>query len=202
MPECFNRGSRVCAIFGFTIKTFGNDSKVRRKALSSNNTAFTLLEILLASVIFVVSVAGVFATLNAVRTPVTTKETAVTVAIFQKQVTEALYTNVDSGKNQQNQNMYYGTCTDINNVVQNPCPQFTLTLGEHQVSSATLQQLGITWPASLQGVNNICGAAGCLDYCVTCDTGIAPPPCAPGPVPAQCATTVGHVANFNIKTPP
>jgi Tfp pilus assembly protein PilV len=59
-------------------------------------SAFTLLEVLLASVIFVISVAGVFATLSAVRQPVLQKERSLTAAVFGQQELEILRSQVNA----------------------------------------------------------------------------------------------------------
>ena len=59
-------------------------------------TAFTLLEVLLASIIFIVSVLGVFSTLSAVRQPVLQKERALTAAVFGQQFLEGLRSQVNA----------------------------------------------------------------------------------------------------------
>ena len=62
-----------------------------------NNRAFSLLEVLLASIIFVISITGVFITLTALRKPVADKENALAAAILGKQVLEALRSSVNAG---------------------------------------------------------------------------------------------------------
>jgi Tfp pilus assembly protein PilV len=122
-----------------------------------NHKAFTLLEVLLASVIFVVSVAGIFATLNAVRGPVSNKENQLIAAVFGKQVLQALYSQVTDPA-------YYAVCGT------SPCPTFDLSLGTHQVPHGNLP--GLIWPLNLKASNNACdGANGCLVYKVSCADG-------------------------------
>jgi hypothetical protein len=99
-----------------------------------NNSAFTLLEVLLASVIFVVTVGGLFATLSAVRAPVTAKQTALVSAVFGKQVLEYLRSQVDAGPT-------YYNCTNPAQASPPPngfiCTDFSLFLGVHQVPVAS-----------------------------------------------------------------
>ena len=80
-----------------------------------NNTAFSLLEILLAAIIFVISIGGIFATLNAVRAPVANKESALTAAVFGKQVLEALRSQVNAAATQLITALLFRTasCTDF-----------------------------------------------------------------------------------------
>lgn len=59
-------------------------------------SAFTLLEVLLAAVIFVISVAGVFAALGAMRLPVLQKERSLTAAVFGQQALENLRLQVNA----------------------------------------------------------------------------------------------------------
>jgi len=131
-----------------------------------NNAAFTLLEVLLSSVIFVISVAGVFATISAVRGPVANKENQLAAAVFEKQVLEALYSNVSAA------NANYFACS----VNQNPCPDFALSVGAHQVTHGNLPS-GLSWPPALIASNNSCDANGCLTYTVSCGDGSAGPNC-------------------------
>ncbi len=143
-----------------------------------NKTGVTLLEILLASVIFVVSIAGIFATLNAVRTPVTTKENALMAAVFGKQVLDTLRSVVNAGGT-----TYYGICAGN-------CATFDLQLGPHQVVAATLAAYGITWPsADLINANKI-GGVTTLSYTVSC---------ADGSVPASCNADVARRLDLNIN---
>jgi Tfp pilus assembly protein PilV len=102
------------------------------------NSGVTLLEILLASLIFVVSVAGIFATLNAVRTPVKNKTNALSAAVFGKRVLEALRSSVNNGGTYP----FYNACTGG----LNPCPDFSLSYGIHQISVATLSWADLNWP--------------------------------------------------------
>jgi Tfp pilus assembly protein PilV len=121
-----------------------------------NNVAFSLLEVLLAAIIFVISVAGVFVTLNAVRRPVINKENALKATIFGNQVLESLYSQV-SAETWNNQ------CAVANGI----CPEFSLYLGNHQVPEANLPP-GLSWPDnSLKAANTACGN-GCLVYRVSC----------------------------------
>jgi Tfp pilus assembly protein PilV len=127
-----------------------------------NNTGVTLLEILLASVIFVLSVAGIFATLSFVRASVTNKESSLTAALFGKQVLEKLRSAVNMG----GANPYYNACTGN----ANPCPDFSLSLlpaGVHRVPSANMPA-GLIWPTALKTANTFCDANGCLEYTVSC----------------------------------
>ena len=121
-----------------------------------NNTAFSLLEILLASVIFIITVGGVFATLNAVRGPVTSKEYALSSAVFGKQVFETLRNQVSNGSSAN----FYTVCP-----ASAPyCTTFDLALGKHQV---TLPSSGLSWPSSLSANNST------LNYTVSCADGSA-----------------------------
>jgi len=127
-----------------------------------NNTAFSLMEILMASIIFIISIGGIFATLNAVRTPVIKKEGSLSAAVFGKQVLEALRSKVN------NQSQAYFYACSVN---QNPCPDFALSVGQHQVSQATLAAAGLTWPSALTAANG--GATPVLNYTVTCADGVS-----------------------------
>jgi len=134
-----------------------------------NKSAFSLLEVLLASIIFIVSVGGVFLTLNAIRRPVANKESALTAAIFGKQVLEALRSGVNAGS-------YYSACVTVN-PVDGSCGDFTLSLGTHEVASSVLTPLGLTWPsAAISTVNTGHCTVGppCLNYTVTCADGSSP----------------------------
>ena len=91
-----------------------------------NNTAFSLLEILLASIIFVLTVGGIFVTLDAIRKPVANKELALTSAVFGKQVLEALRSKVTAASSSN----FFTVCAGT-------CPTFDLALGVHHVQSAT-----------------------------------------------------------------
>jgi len=131
-----------------------------------NNRAFSLLEILLASIIFIISITGVFITLTAVRKPVADKESALAASVFGKQVLEALRSSVSAGT-------FYNSCSSMN--ANGYCPDFSLSLGKHQVPSGNLLSAGLTWPASLTvantNVNSIthCDTAvACLVYTVSC----------------------------------
>src|ERR1039458_2589495 len=106
-----------------------------------NNTAFSLLEVLLASIIFVVTIAGVFATLNAVRAPVASRENELAAAVFSKQVLETL-------RSQTSQNdavSHFYTC--LNGTAAN-CADFALSVGTHNVTAATLNGFGLKWPTA------------------------------------------------------
>jgi len=136
-----------------------------------NNTAFSLLEILLSAVIFVIAVGGIFATLNAVRTPVSGKEYSLSAVVFGKQVFEALRTNVN---NSSGANFY----TDAN-CSGGICTDFSLAVGNHYVTtSAPLWPSGLSWPTALKTANTVaCNVttALCLQYTVTCADGSASP---------------------------
>lgn len=125
-----------------------------------NNTAFSLLEILLASIIFIISVGGIFATLNAVRAPVVAKENALTAAIYGKQVLEALRSQVT---NPQGPSTLFFTCSSVTV----PCPDFALSVGAHQVTAAQLALAGIPMPAVVNTANG-----GVLNFTVTCADGV------------------------------
>ena len=126
-----------------------------------NNTAFSLMEILLSSIIFVISIAGVFATLNAVRAPVANKESALTAAVFSKQVLEALRSSV----NEQSSANFYVNCGST-------CTDFSLALGTHNVSQATLSGVGLSWPTSALSAAN----GNVLTYTVSCADGTCATP--------------------------
>jgi len=129
-----------------------------------NKSAFSLLEVLLASIIFVISVTGIFITLAAVRGPVADKENALTAAVFSKQVLEALRSSV-------NPITYYGSCAQPNG--DGSCGDFSLFLGGHEITKATLTGAGLRWPPTLTASNTVCDTAvnGCLVYMVTCQDG-------------------------------
>ena len=121
-----------------------------------NNTAFSLLEILLSTVIFVITIGGIFATLNAVRGPVTSKEYALSSAVFGKQVFETLRNQVSNGSSAN----FYTVCP-----ASAPyCTTFDLALGKHQV---TLPSSGLNWPTLLSSNNST------LNYTVSCADGSA-----------------------------
>ena len=115
-----------------------------------NKTAFSLLEILLASIIFIISIGGIFATLNAVRAPVANKESALASAVFGKQVLETLRAQVNAAT-------YYNGCS----VGTSPCPDFSLSLGAHLVTSLPV---GLAWPSTALSSANSSG----LSYTVSC----------------------------------
>lgn len=120
-----------------------------------NNRAFSLLEILLSAIIFVITIGGIFATLNAVRSPVANKESALTAAVFGKQVLEVL-------RSQVNDPTYYGTsCTAS-------CATFDLELGSHSV---TLPTSGLNWPTAAMSTAN----SNVLNYKVSCADGSSSP---------------------------
>jgi Tfp pilus assembly protein PilV len=129
-----------------------------------NNTGFSLLEILLAAIILVISVAGIFATLNAVRTPVVNKESSLSAALFGKQVLETLRTQV-------NAQSFYSACVSV---VAGACQDFSLSLGAHQVPAGNMPA-GLTWPPALIAKNTVCNASGCLVYTVSCGDNSAAP---------------------------
>jgi len=146
--------------------------------MNLNSRGVTLLEILLASVIFVVSVAGIFATLNAVRTPVVNKENALSAAVFGKQVLDTLRSVVSAGGTS-----FYGICAGN-------CTTFDLQLGPHQVAAATLAVYGITWPTTdLINANQVAGVTT-LSYSVSC---------ADGSVAAFCGADVARRLDLNIN---
>jgi Tfp pilus assembly protein PilV len=129
-----------------------------------NDTAFTLLEVLLSSIIFVISVAGVFATLNAVRAPVANKERALAAAILGKQVLETLRSSVS----EQSSANFYVTCSGT-------CTDFSLALGTHQISVATLSSVNLTWPQVLNSAPYPDGNPPVLSYTVSCADGSSSP---------------------------
>ena len=162
------------------------------KKNSLNNSAFSLLEILLASIIFIVSVGGIFVTLNALRKPVADKESALTAAIFGKQVLEALRSNVDA-------RTYYNCCTGVANCsgpTPPTCGDFSLALGPHQVALPPAGVPQITWPNT--GLSQANG--GYLNYNVFCADSTAA-----APEYANCATganpDMARQVNLNINWP-
>lgn len=138
-----------------------------------NSSGFTLLEVLLAAIIFVVSVAGIFATLSAVRAPIANKENALVAAVFGKKVLETLRTQVSAGGA-----AYYGICTAGCNCTT----VFNLCLGAH---SLTLPVGGFSWPTTDLSNNN-----ATLNYTVTC---------ADGSAAAACAADVARRVDLNIN---
>ncbi len=91
-------------------------------------TGFSLLEILMAAIIFTIAVAGVFATLNAVRAPVNNKENELTAASFGKEELEALRTQVSAAPSAN-----YYTDPNCSNGI---CTDFSLSLGTHHTSGS------------------------------------------------------------------
>jgi len=120
------------------------------------NSAFTLLEVLIASIIFIIAVAGVFATLSYVREPVVDKQYQLTATVFGNQVLEYLRSQVNGGVAA---TFYSETC---------PCTDLSLGLGTHLVPSSNFPT-GISWPQSLCPL----GVLNCptLSYTVTCADG-------------------------------
>lgn len=151
------------------------------------NTAFSLLEILLAAVIFILSVAGIFVTLNAVRNPVINKENALTSANFGKEILEALRSQVDA-------RTYYAACQTNND---GKCGDFSLYLGPHEVAvGGTYWPAGLSWPSTAIAKMNTCPAipgpnGGCLVYTVSCGDGVA---YTGGPFPAAFACSSPDIA--------
>jgi type II secretory pathway pseudopilin PulG len=149
--------------------------------MTKNDTkAFSLLEILLASIIFIITISGVFATLNAVRKPVADKESALAAAVFGKQVLEALRSSV-------NASTFYGPCSST---INGYCGDFSLYLGIHHVPHGNLPQ-GLTWPTNLSSSNFISGcdtSVGCLVYTVACGDGSPPT----SSVPPDCVNSSGN----------
>ena len=136
-----------------------------------NIKGFSLLEILLASIIFIISIAGVFATLNAMRVPVANKESSLQAAVFGKQVLEALRTQVNSST-------YYNSCS----ITAASCPDFSLYLGPHLVPTIYPGDANfipppayLTWPSqAIIQSNNACAANNpCIVYTVKCGDGSA-----------------------------
>ena len=121
-----------------------------------NNTAFSLLEILLASVIFIITVGGVFATLNAVRGPVTSKEYALSAAVFGKQVFEILRKQVNNSSSAN----FYTVCPTASPY----CTTFDLALGVHSI---TPLPAGLSWPSPHFNTLN----SNTLTYTVSCANG-------------------------------
>ena len=115
-----------------------------------NNTAFSLLEILLSAVIFVIAVGGIFATLNAVRTPVSGKEYSLSAVVFGKQVLEILRKQVS----QQSSINFYLVCSGS-------CTTFDLELGVHSI---TPLPSGLSWPSAHLNTAN----SNTLTYTVSC----------------------------------
>jgi len=149
-----------------------------------NNRAFSLLEVLLASIIFVISITGVFITLTALRKPVADKENALAAAILGKQVLEALRSSVNAGT------FYSTNCFS-------PCSNFDLSLGTHLV---TPLPSGLSWPASFTnpGPNPNNG----LYYTVTCSVANTqnnanPPDC----VDASGHNDIARQVNLSINWP-
>jgi type II secretory pathway pseudopilin PulG len=157
-----------------------------------NNSAFSLLEILLAAIIFLASVAGVFATLNAVRGPVANKENALAAAVFGKQALEALFSQVENPT-------YYNSCTDFNGG-DGTCSDFSLAVGTHEVTTLGAGwPAGLAWPAILSASNtcpNVAPpvASGCLSYIVACADGSAGPSCGGNP-------NIAHRVDLNVNWP-
>jgi type II secretory pathway pseudopilin PulG len=141
-----------------------------------NNTAFSLLEVLLASIIFIISITGVFVSLTAMRRPVADKESALAAAVFGKQVLEALRSSVNAGTFYSTDNFCLGTWPNV------ICTDFSLALGTHQVilpGPSTCGSSPLCWPSStLAGANSCLVASvsttGCLVYNVKCGDNSVP----------------------------
>ena len=134
-----------------------------------NNAAFSLLEVLLASIIFVISITGVFVTLTAVRKPVADKESALSAAVFGKQVLEALRSQVDARTSAN----YYSDpyCSGSGSGIV--CTDFSLAVGTHQVPVANLPA-GLSWPPGLITLDSVTypnGNPPVLNYTVLCADG-------------------------------
>jgi len=136
--------------------------------------AFTLIEVLMASIIFILTVGGVFATLNAVRAPVAQNVLAVSASTLGKQVLEALHSQVNtlSGAGQ-----YYGLCTALN--ADNSCPDFSLSLGQHKVPVANVPGINLNtlpsdFASSNPDTNNPANLNGVVGYTVSCSGGQNP----------------------------
>jgi len=155
-----------------------------------DNEAFSLLEILLAAIIFLISVAGIFATMNAVRGPVANKENQLAASVFGKQVLEALYSQVSDG------GTFYTGCAGG----ANPCTDFDLSVGPHQVPPGKLPA-GLTWPTILK-ISNTCAGVpnSCLIYNVTCANGSLLSNCSNLAHPLGDFTSAHQVA-LNINWP-
>jgi len=106
-------------------------------------SAFSLLEILLAAIIFIISVGGIFATLNAVRQPALQKERALTAAIFGQQLLESLHSSVSANN--------FDAGGNVNGA---------LSLGTHSLPLVTDPQ---------NVVYNMTYVVTCADGGVTCD---------------------------------
>ena len=122
-----------------------------------NNTAFSLLEVLLASIIFIISITGVFVTLTAVRRPVADKESALAAAVFGKQVLESLRSSVDAGTfyNATSSRLSLGGSHQVSvptgsNLPQGTTAAYWVTCADGSnpcnPDSARMVQLNITWP--------------------------------------------------------
>ena len=137
------------------------------RILTLNKAAFSLLEILLASIIFIISVAGLFATLNGVRAPVINKESELAAAVFSKQVLEALYSQV-------NADTYNNPCGSNNANVS--CADFSLSVGVHNVALPWPQNCGqganppcvLNWPSTALSNANLIGGQPYVAYTVSC----------------------------------
>jgi len=125
----------------------------------NNNNGFSLLEILLASIIFVLSVAGIFMTLNAVRAPVANKQNALVAANFGQAVLENLRTMVSGGD-------FYNSCATIN--TDTSCAEFTLSLGGHEVSLPIAGTTINDWPSTAIAGANIYDGESKIKYVVSC----------------------------------
>jgi hypothetical protein len=158
------------------------------------NTAFTLLEVLLASIIFIISIAGVFATLNVVRTPVGGKEKALAAAILSKQIFEGLRSAVDEDPALK----FYTDCPP-GNCIDN---KLTLALGTHLLTFPVPLQVGtLNMPASLIPSNGP-PPGGSLTYTVQCADGVTPGACGPGhcdPNGGACNDEIGRRVDLNIN---
>ena len=98
--------------------------------------------------------------MNAVRAPVANKESALTAAVFGKQVLETLRSQV----NEQASLNFYTVCPTSAPY----CTTFDLALGRHQV---TLPSSGLNWPPSLSLNNSTLNyTVSCADSSTTCAT--------------------------------
>ena len=157
------------------------------KIKNLNNMAFSLLEVLLAAFIFVVTIGTVFITLDALRRPVVDKESALGAVVFGKQVLESLRSLVNAGT-------LYSSATYLcqGSGQSITCPDLSLALGTHQYSLVAQPPCvsgTLCWPSSTLAAANSCPsvATGCLSYTVSCADGGIPS----GDTPPNCLNVLG-----------
>ena len=109
--------------------------------------AFSLVEVLVASMVFILAVAGVLATLSAVRQPASTAERELKAAIVGQQVLEEMRVKVDANDwNAANLAETGGTPQTFTKTVNGVDYEISYTVVEDPVSHARQVNMTVNWP--------------------------------------------------------